>query len=300
MQMFPNLEELSLDSKSTLLILQSEFSTQLFSQVKVCELRFFPNKSPASLSGFLPRFSNLKELGVRDSSLKELFRFETLCGDLEDATILPRIRVVKLYNLGDLKHILVQDCQRQDPLFQYIETLELRSCANLINLAPLSASFRNLTTLLLCECNRMKNIVALSVAKSMVQLVKLSLKSCRMLMEIVGSEEDGTADEIVFSKMKTLELTDLQSLTSFCLGSCTFKFPSLQQVTVAYCPNLRIFCSGVLCTPKLQSVEVTSYNNLANKEWRWERNLNATIEQLYNEAVRILPDLTFLAINLFS
>ncbi|XP_058003601.1 uncharacterized protein LOC110667642 [Hevea brasiliensis] len=243
--MFPNLEELSLDCKSTILMLQSEFPTQFFSQVKVCELCFFPNKSPAYLFGFLPRLSNLEKPGVRDSNLKELLRFETLCSDQQNATILLRIRALKLDNL-----------------------------------APCSASFQNLTTLQLRLCNRLKNLVASSMGKSMVQLVTLSLKSCKMLMEIVEGEDDGTTDEIVFSKMKTLELEDLQSLTSFCLGSYTFKFPCLQQVTVIKCPNLRIFCSGVLCTPKLHSV-LTGYDE---QKWSWKGNLNATIEQLYNKA----------------
>ncbi|KAF2306665.1 hypothetical protein GH714_020240 [Hevea brasiliensis] len=214
MQMFPKLEELSLDSISFKMLLQSEFPTEFFSKLKVVELRFFPDKSCASLFRFLPKLPNLEELGVRDSPLEELFVLKGLGGDQKDTITPSRIRALKLNNLGDL-----------------------------INLAPSSATFQNLTTLK------------------------------------VGGEHRETMEEIVFTKLKTLKLKDLQSLTSFCLGSYTLKFPSLEQVTVVECPNLRIFNPGVLSTPKLQSVEAKW------GKFHWERDLNATIEHSHEKAI---------------
>ncbi|XP_058000235.1 uncharacterized protein LOC110660411 isoform X2 [Hevea brasiliensis] len=249
-KMFPKLEELSLDSKSVMMLLQSEFPTEFFSKLKVVELRFFPDKSCASLFRFLPKLPNLEELGVRDSSLEELFVLKGLGGDQKDTITPSRIRALKLNNLGDL-----------------------------INLALSSATFQNLTTLEVSNCNGLKNMVTSTAAKSMVQLEILTVNSCDMLMEIVGGEHRETTEEIVFTKLKTLKLKDLQSFTSFCLGSYTLKFPSLEQVIVHGCPNLRIFSPGVLSTPKLQSVEV------AWREFHWERDLNATIEHLYEKAI---------------
>ncbi|KAF2306656.1 hypothetical protein GH714_020153 [Hevea brasiliensis] len=249
-KMFPKLEELSLDSKSFKMLLQSEFPTEFFSKLKVVELRFFPGKSCASLFRFLPKLPNLEELGVRDSSLKELFVLKGLGGDQKDTIAPSRIRALKLSNLGDL-----------------------------INLAPSSATFQNLTTLKVSNCNGLKNMVTSTAAKSMVLLETLTVKSCDMLMDIVRGEHRETTEEIVFTKLKTLRLKDLQSFTSFCLGSYALKFPSLEQVTVHGCPNLRIFSPGVLSTPKLQSVKV------AWRKFLWERDLNATIEHLYEKAI---------------
>ncbi|XP_058000238.1 uncharacterized protein LOC110660410 isoform X2 [Hevea brasiliensis] len=249
-KMFPKLEELSLDSKSVMMLLQSEFPTEFFSKLKVVGLRSFPNKSCASLFRFLPKLPNLEELGVRDSSLKELFVLKGLGGDQKDTITPSRIRALKLNNLGDL-----------------------------INLAPSSATFQNLTTLEVSNCNGLKNMVTSTAAKSMVQLEILTVNSCDMLIEIVGGKHHETTEEIVFTKLKTLKLSDLQSLTSFCLGCYTLKFPSLEQVTVVRCPNLRIFNPGVLSTPKLQSVEV------AWRKFHWERDLNATIEHSYEKAI---------------
>ncbi|KAJ9185577.1 hypothetical protein P3X46_005194 [Hevea brasiliensis] len=248
-KVFPKLEELWLDSKSFKMLLQSEFLTEFFSKLKVVALRFFPDKSCASLFRFLPKLPNLEELGVRDCSLKELFVLKGLGGEQKDTITPSRIRALKLDNLGDL-----------------------------INLAPSSATFQNLTTLEVRNCNELKNMVTSTAAKSMVQLETLTVKSCDMLMEIVGGERE-TTEEIVFTKLKTLKLKYLQSLTSFCLGSYTLKFPSLEQVIVHGCPNLRIFSPGVLSTPKLQSVKV------AWRKLHLERDLNATIEHSYEKAI---------------
>ncbi|KAF2294542.1 hypothetical protein GH714_012397 [Hevea brasiliensis] len=253
-KMFPNLEELSLDKKSAITILQSQFPTDFFSQVKVLQLRCFPNKSLVPLFSLLPGFPNLQNLVVLHSSLKQLFPFEGFVGDQEDTTAFPRIRALKLKNLDDLKHVWESDCQLHNPLFQSLKNLEIESCGNLIFLVPSSASFRNLKALKVSECNALINIVTTSTAKN----------------------------EIVFSKMKTLQLEDLQSLTSFCLGSYTFKFPSLEQLTVRKCPKLRIFTAGVSSTPKLRGVLAGWYDD---RKWHCEGNLNATIEQLYMKYV---------------
>ncbi|KAF2294477.1 hypothetical protein GH714_011749 [Hevea brasiliensis] len=89
-KMFPNLEELSLDKKSAITILQSQFPTDFFSQVKVLQLRCFPNKSLVPLFSLLPGFPNLQNLVVLDSSLKQLFPCEGFVGDQEDTTAFPR------------------------------------------------------------------------------------------------------------------------------------------------------------------------------------------------------------------
>ncbi|KAF2294472.1 hypothetical protein GH714_011703 [Hevea brasiliensis] len=231
---------------------------------------------------FTSRISQSANLVVLDSSLKQLFPCEGFVGDQEDTTAFPPIRALKLKNLDDLKH--VSDCQLHNPLFQSLETLEIESCGNFIFLAPSSASFRGLKTLKVCRCDTLINIVTSPTAKSMVQLETLTVKSCNMLTEIVGGDQGvgiGSTDEIVFSKMKRLHLEDLQSLTSFCLGSYTFKFPSLEQLTVRKCPKLRIFTAGVSSTPKLCRVLTGFYHS----NWRWEDNLNATIEQLHMKYV---------------
>ncbi|KAG8650683.1 hypothetical protein MANES_07G060300v8 [Manihot esculenta] len=278
-KMFPNLEKFSLDKKSTITILGFQFPTGFFSKVKVLELSFFLNKYHVPLFSLLPIFPNLERFEVLDSSLNKLLPFEGLVSDQEDITIIPQIRDLKLKNLPDLKHIWNPDGQLHDPLFQSLETFEIEFCGNLIVLAPSSVSLGNLKTLKVYGCNTLANIFTSAAAKSMVQLETLIVRSCNMLTEIMGGvQEDGSTDEIAFSKMKTLELEDLQNLTCFCFGSYTFNFPSLEQVTVFRCPKLRIFTVRKLSAPKIHGVFI---GRRFNQTFHWEGDLNATIEQIY-------------------
>ncbi|XP_021602179.1 uncharacterized protein LOC110607389 isoform X1 [Manihot esculenta] len=257
-KMFPNLKKFSLDKKSTITILGFQFPTGFFSKVKVLELSFFLNKYHVPLFSLLPIFPNLERFEVLDSSHNELLPFDS---DQEDITIIPQI-----WN---------PDGQLHDPLFQ--------SCADLIVLAPSCVPLGNLKTLKVYGCNTLANIFTSAAAKSMVQLETLIVRSCNMLTEIIGGvQEDGSTDEIVFSKMKTLKLKDLQNLTGFSLGSYTFKFPSLGQVTVLKCPKLRIFTVRKLSTPKIHGV-FTGYS--FKRTFHWEGDLNATIEQIYMKYV---------------
>ncbi|KAF2318296.1 hypothetical protein GH714_004631 [Hevea brasiliensis] len=273
-KVFPNLEELSLDGQMIEMILQCQLPKGFLSKVKSVELSYIRGKSNVALFGFLQRLPNLETVYVKDSSLQE-FVFQ--CEDYGGA-MLPQIRKLNL-DLHDLKHIWKPHPQ-MDLVLQNLQTMDVRRCYNLISLAPSSASFQNLTALAVYSCKVLKHLVTPSTAKSMVQLVTMEIRACEMLTEIVVDEQNGTPEEIEFGKLKTLQLIDLESLTSFCFGGFTFKFPCLEVVTVERCPNMRTFSAGVLSTPKLQCVQS---REIHFQEWLWEGDLNATIRQLYTE-----------------
>ncbi|KAG8645046.1 hypothetical protein MANES_10G028400v8 [Manihot esculenta] len=272
-KIFISLEHLSLDGRVIEAIIQYQFQKKFFN-VKSIGLHHIQEKSSIALFGFLQRLSNLESLCVRDSSLKELFRNE----GLDDGTTVPLIRKLYLYHLRDLKHMW-KPHPKLDLVLAYVEAMTVWVCSNLINLAPSSASFQDLTTLDVGFCKALKYLVTSSAAKSMVQLLTMKIRTCKMLTEIVTDEGDGT-EEIVFCKLKTLKLVHLKSLTGFCLGGLTFKFPCLEVITISGCPNMRIFCGGILSTPKLQCVGL---QEIHFERWRWEGNLNATVQQSYLE-----------------
>ncbi|TYJ12400.1 hypothetical protein E1A91_A11G347100v1 [Gossypium mustelinum] len=107
----------------------------------------------------------------------------------------------------------------------------------------------------------------------------MRIRECEMKREIISSNEDETSYEIVFKALKHLELHCLQSLTSFCSGNYTLRFPSLEQVILSQCPRIKNFYQGALSTPKLHKVLLTQ----TDFEGRWAGDLNATIEQLNTE-----------------
>ncbi|KAH9686702.1 hypothetical protein KPL70_014464 [Citrus sinensis] len=101
------------------------------------------------------------------------------------------------------------------------------------------------------------------------------------MAEVVINDKDGVEkEEIVFRKLKTLDLVDLDSLTSFCSANYTFKFPSLQDLYVIGCPKMKIFTTGESITPPRVNVY---YGETADQR-RWANNdLNTTIQQLHAE-----------------
>ncbi|KAK8633706.1 hypothetical protein V6N13_014545 [Hibiscus sabdariffa] len=123
---------------------------------------------------FLERFYNLEELRISGCAIKELFCTEGDTGDKEVyvGTTLPTIRKIKLTGLHNLKSCLWKQDVQVDHILPNLETLVVHNCENLMSLGSSSASFQNLTT----------------------------------LEEIVGSEEDEATCDIIFSRLKSLEL----------------------------------------------------------------------------------------------
>lgn len=109
------------------------------------------------------------------------------------------------------------------------------------------------------------------------------------MTEVVIIDKDGVEkEEIVFRKLKKLDLRDLDSLTSFCSGNYTFEFPSLEYLEVIGCPKMKTFTTGDSSTPPRVNVW---YGETSNQR-RWANNdLNRTIQQLHAEKLLAVPSI---------
>ncbi|KAL3591251.1 hypothetical protein D5086_009891, partial [Populus alba] len=269
---FPNLEHLLLESKDASALLKCP--QDFYYKLKALDLLCFGDAHATFLFDLLPRFPNMERLNVERGTFKELLP-SRLVGMEEHATVLSPIRHLFLHSLPCLEHLWKSNSQL-DQALQTLETLRVRNCGSLIYLAPSRASFQNLTDLVVWRCERLVKLVTSTTAKSLAQLTTMTILDCRMVTEIVANEGEGIKDEIVFSKLETLELDDLPSLTSFCSEKHSFDFPSLVKVTVRQCPEMKFFSNGALSTPKLRRV---NFNDVEKKGFRG-RNLNTTIQQL--------------------
>lgn len=126
--------------------------------------------------------------------------------------------------------------------------------------------------LIIAGYSQLLNLVPSSIAESMVQLTTMSVTHCDNLATLIAN--DGMTKEIMFSKLRTLELINLERLGSFCSGSDALILPSLEQVTVINCPSLWIFSSRHLYTSKLVSVKFSGEKPNA------EASLNTIIYQM--------------------
>ena len=250
-------------------IQNGQYQENLFEKIEVLHLQCFHATPSIFPIEFLQRFSNPITLVVRCSSFHTLFPWEGV-GHCYSGTSV-QVKELVLSKLEKLECIWNED-NRSNMLvqLQYSE----------IKLMPSSFSFQNLITLDVDDCNGLIYLITSPMAKSLVQLKKISVKKCEMEYAVKINEEVAE-EEITFENLEDLELNSLSSFRSFCSRKCTLIFPSLIGLKVIECPKMKIFSPGVMITPTLRAVEVE------NGRKRWNGGLNTTIKQLFVDKVRI-------------
>ncbi|XP_042494306.1 disease resistance protein At4g27190-like [Macadamia integrifolia] len=141
------------------------------------------------------------------------------------------INLVKLYliNLSNLRNI----CLGQLPT----------SC------------FKNLRVLRVFNCPQLRKVMTASQAKNLQQLEELEISFNQAMEEIVEREGRGEVHEtIVFPRLRTVRLLEMLNLMCFYGGDSLVECPSLEEVIVDTCPNLKTFASGLQFTPKFRRI----------------------------------------------
>ncbi|KAE8664090.1 hypothetical protein F3Y22_tig00112856pilonHSYRG00020 [Hibiscus syriacus] len=278
-QVIPQLEQVSFNFGDIAMINHLQLEANMFCNIKHLHVRSLFNEWGVISVRFLERFYNLETLKVVGScNFKELSPYKGNAGEDKDVIImLPNIKNLKLDYVCNPQLVWTQE----DHVSARLESLEVWQCHSLINLGSYFSSLRNLTTLDVWKCKKMTELITSSKAQSLVCLVTMRIEECETMREVVASKGDETTYEIVFRKLKRLELLCLPSLKSFCSGNHTFTFPSLEQVILSKCPKMNTFYQGMLSMPKLQKVQLTK----TDVKGRWAGDLNSTVEQLYKEQV---------------
>ena len=225
-------------------------------------------------SGFLKRLHNIEKLVLTGSSQEEIFPYELFDEEKHDR-ILPQLRELELLNQPLLTCLWKEDTQ-PSLILHNLENLKVSQCSELKILVPSSISFQNLTNLEILKCHGLINLITFSTAKSLLQLKKMSVSECERITKVVVGEEGEASEVITFTQLTYLKLDSLPKLASFCFGSYSFELPSLEEVIVRQCPEMKIFSRGALGTPKLKRVLATQED-----EWHWKADLNTTIHWLW-------------------
>ncbi|KHG18832.1 hypothetical protein F383_25693 [Gossypium arboreum] len=266
-EVIPNLEKLELRNFSAM----DQLPPDLFPRVKVFEVGGGFHSGSSYIFPLVRRFYNLERLKFSNFDFKHVVPCKGAVGTLSP------IKNLKLHSSKNLKHIWRKDSELGH-ILSNLQTLTISHCDDLKNIGASSLSFQNLTTLEVSYCKMMTNLLTPLIVENLVQLTTMKVSDCTEMTEIVTNEGD-YHQTIVVRKLKCLEISDLQRLTSFCPGSYTFNFPCLEEVVVERCPRLKVFSEGVLSTPQLQGVKQGRYNR---KEC-WKGDLNTTIHQLYTK-----------------
>ncbi|KAG6703264.1 hypothetical protein I3842_07G075400 [Carya illinoinensis] len=147
---------------------------------------------------------------------------------LDEQVVFPNLKRLELSST-DLEDI----CHNQ---------LQASSSYRLTNMRTIS-KFQNLLSLHVQGSSHIKYLLSYSIAKFMVHLKDIHVLECKVLEEILLTEDLGGEERspmIFFPKLKLICLKDLPILKRFCIGR-KIKFPSLEKLQIEYCPNLRTF-----------------------------------------------------------
>ncbi|GLT87870.1 hypothetical protein SLE2022_059270 [Rubroshorea leprosula] len=295
-KVIPQLEDLSLARHDIAVICEHQFKEDISFNIKVLQIHdYLDDELDVLPIRLLQRFCHLEELVVEFCNFKELFPSKGEVEEQEKHIEIETLSKIKTLNLKRLPYLRCIWSRDSSIVLQNLGTLQVFRCESLISLSTSPTFFQNLVTLNISSCQAMVNLVSISTTQSLVQLERMTVSSCRMLTEIVENEGNGTQDLIMitFTKLRFLKLECLPRLESFCSGNFTFKFPSLKKLIVIQCPKLMIFNEGDLNTPLLQRVELIE----GEDKWRWEGDLNTTIQRMYMEEVGFVGLQTLLLSN---
>ncbi|CDP19859.1 unnamed protein product [Coffea canephora] len=249
------------------------------------ELEFGPNTSDVQLiiGGELPSQSleNLKFLRLEDCQVRWIAKADgvIILQNLQRLEAHGCDRMKSLFEFEGLK--VPRQSHEELAILPKLESLTLRSSGltHIWRNFPTGVQvFRNLRNLKVWHCRLLQCLFyPPCVANMLVSLEVLVIGSCDEMHGVIGeedeeiSQEDGvgnhreialerTNKEFVFPKLSSLSFVNLQNLGSFSgrhREDCHFKFPSLTQLEIWGCPELKKLCSGKLDAPLLKKVKVT-------------------------------------------
>ncbi|KAG2663088.1 hypothetical protein I3760_16G010800 [Carya illinoinensis] len=224
-------------------------------QTKMCSL--FPYYLIESLG-------NLEELEAwYCDSLEVIFELDEGLRDLEESNyIFNNLTVLKLIHLRKLLHIW-----KKGPR-------DIKG-------------FNNLRFLLVSNCNSLKCLFTPSMAKLLVKLEEIEVHACDEMKEIIAKEsgdEEKRDHVIAFPQVKTLQLSFLPKLECFCNEAIAFEWPSLEEIKIVACEELKMFVpTRSMKAPKLQGVhhsDFVGYTGVETFQPMIEGDLNTTIQHI--------------------
>ncbi|XP_028058088.1 disease resistance protein At4g27190-like isoform X2 [Camellia sinensis] len=113
--------------------------------------------------------------------------------------------------------------------------------------SPGIQGFQNLRSLIVNDCDNLRNLFSYSLTKLLVKLQEIKVTECGMMESIIGNEPNADdaviTNMIMFPQLSSLKLSDLPNLSSFCFEACTFEGSLLKTIEVINCPKMKILPS---------------------------------------------------------
>ncbi|CAL2271521.1 unnamed protein product [Prunus armeniaca] len=199
----------------------------------------------------------------------------------------------------NLEHLYVQYCESLEVVFQLkgpkaVESHNVQAfnklCYLLLDKLPSLmhvwetggsqhiTGFGNLTFLSVSHCGSLRYLFLSTVAKLLVSLKDLEVGNCEKIEHVIAEADTECADqEITFPRLNSMTLEYLPNLICFSTEAYTLKLPSLMELNVIRCPDLRTFASKIVNTHS----RIQVHTELGQSEWMGD--LNSTIGNIHEK-----------------
>ncbi|KAK0598857.1 hypothetical protein LWI29_000051 [Acer saccharum] len=127
-----------------------------------------------------------------------------------------------------LEQIFIEEYNPHLRFFPNLSRISIWRCDKLKSMFSVSManllSLQNLKNLSVSHCNRLRHMFSPSLARNLLQLEKLSIESCgeleyivsiKEVEENVGNEGGGGGNDVMFPKLRILELRELENFINF-------------------------------------------------------------------------------------
>ncbi|PWA98162.1 RGC2 resistance protein 5A [Artemisia annua] len=196
-------------------------------------------------SNVLPQLTKLEHIELKDNKLAEEV-FEVIPEGTNDNNNGGFSKSQTVFNIPNLTFLEIDKLNNLRYLWKRNRWMVLE--------------FPKLTYLNIRGCRWLEHVFTSSMVGSLVQLDTLWIHDCQNLELIVKEEErDFRVNDQIISlpNLKVLKLDNLPCLKGFCLGEEAFSWPSLDILSIHYCPAITVLTKGQLDTPALKKMYTT-------------------------------------------
>ncbi|BFG37812.1 hypothetical protein CerSpe_240860 [Prunus speciosa] len=312
MTLFPKLNSFDLEGLRSLESLCPDASTSLWSATKFMSVRRCGKLK--TLTSVIPQIKKLEKDSIAQHEDEDEGMSLGSCGCTPTSRrnivqILPRLvnQEVAPTNLDqdsndydNLERLSVLSCKSLEVVFQLkgpkaVEShnvqafnklcyLSLNKLPSLMHVWETGGSqhitgFGNLTFLSVSLCGSLRYLFLSTVAKLLVSLKDLKVGNCEKIEQVIAKADTECADqEITFPRLNSMTLKDLPNLICFSTEAYTLKLPSLMELKVKRCPDLRTFASKIVNPHSVIQV----HTELGKSEWMGD--LNSTIGNIHKKS----------------
>ncbi|XP_027337393.1 uncharacterized protein LOC113851107 [Abrus precatorius] len=262
-----NLEKLLLELKDILVLCSRLRFGQLEEDFKCLnKIRLFfdvyKSEKPTLPIEILEKAPNLQEMSIEYCNSLEIFL--TQDPKIGEDGMLGHLKILTLNNVWKLQSIGTEDSPWLNAICEKIHELNVTKCPDMTTLidAASAVSFSYLKELYIVKCHGLQYLFTSSVAKKLMHLELITVKECDSMKELVAEEqEEITSKGIKFERLNRIVLSSLSSLICFYSGIDPLELPSLIQVDVRECPNMKIFSQGLIEAKSFQRIQALSNSN---------------------------------------